>query len=456
MVYSRLERATGTEHALAFSVLERSGEYELYSTWNLADYPVGDYLNFQVWGSSMGQVSTLVNHILWTLSEQKDLISGAAPRIPEVFVRKGSYRDGRLQLQIANPERATQVTFRGKLKRTEQSDLESFQYTASLSGASTEWVEVPTGYLFDIGIEMTSERDSAADDLYLADGPWGVDYDPAVDAAPEWQVLAHSDTLEVPEGYLLERGLSMEGQVKGTINVFRHILAGDRSLDTQDFRFLSLDIHQDRPVEISLVIEGMTDWNDRLRFTLEPDSIPIRREIALADFRDGSGKTREIKGLTSIVFSVQGDYQEASNFKLELARVLLSRDATESAAGEVADEDSIQDAEEVDPEEFIAPQTKEELEAAAREKAYNELKELTAYPNPFESSLQLILPEPAAELYVAIRNISGRVVWKRMLQSTRDGRTFLLEVPGLPSGLYLYLAVDTSNGQRYEGKIIRK
>ncbi|SFR35894.1 Por secretion system C-terminal sorting domain-containing protein [Robiginitalea myxolifaciens] len=499
MVYTRMERAEGTEHTLAFAIREGISGYELFSTWNLSDYPQGDYMNFQVWGSSMGQVSTLVSHILQTLEADKPVITTQAPRIPEAFVRKGYYRDGALHLKIENPGRVSSLTIDGNLKRTELSAPENVSFTQVLSGNRVEWIEIPTGHLFDIGLRMTTGATGSADDLYLADGPWGIDLDTNRDEVPAWNIAQHKDSINSElkaifgdSTYLVERGLEMSGKVEGTINVFRHLLAGDRSLDVSAYAYMSIELQQDRPIEISLITTEMKDWNDRLRLKVVPDSTAGRLEVAFSEFRDGSGNPRNFEQLTSIVFSVQGNYQEAEEFAFavnglalttksitEVGEETTAEDTTEESTEEETSEESTEaetaeaatEAESVSndtsSDEATGAENQEETNETEQEaetasnplsapSALPELKQARTYPNPFESSFKLILPEATKELHVTLSNLRGQVVWKQKVRAGMADRIFEMVVPGLPSGVYVYRAFDFTNGQQYEGKVIRK
>ena len=58
---------------------------------------------FQVWGSTMGQVTTLVNHVLNSLAGIKKLNNHKAENIlPAVFIKNGYYNQGKLHLNIIN------------------------------------------------------------------------------------------------------------------------------------------------------------------------------------------------------------------------------------------------------------------------------------------------------------------------------------------------------------------
>ena len=104
LVNTKIRRASGElEQALHFSVRLDEYQNELYSLWNIDQYPEGDFLNFQIWGGSIPQVVNIANSILDKLQVEKGLGKTFVPAsIPEVFVQKGFYKDGKLVLDIIN------------------------------------------------------------------------------------------------------------------------------------------------------------------------------------------------------------------------------------------------------------------------------------------------------------------------------------------------------------------
>ena len=231
MVYSELERSNGNvEYALVFSVREEGASRTLYSRWNLEEYPQGDYKNFQIWGNSMGQVSTIANTILSGLSKEKTLNSSDAENVlPTVFIKNGYYQDGKLHLNIVNKVKAKWLLLDANYKITEQEEFNNLNQVVDLSGAWEQTVVVETGHLFDMGLSIIAENSYQHDAMYVADGPWGVDMNVNVDAVEKFNITPHKNTSF--RGYKIERGVVAQGQVKETINVFRNVLAGDLQLE---------------------------------------------------------------------------------------------------------------------------------------------------------------------------------------------------------------------------------
>ena len=53
IISSKIKRASGEiEYTLSFSIKMDGNENELFSYWNIDQYPTGNYQNYQIWGSS--------------------------------------------------------------------------------------------------------------------------------------------------------------------------------------------------------------------------------------------------------------------------------------------------------------------------------------------------------------------------------------------------------------------
>ncbi|MEM7382140.1 MAG: T9SS type A sorting domain-containing protein, partial [Bacteroidota bacterium] len=430
LVYSKLERNGGAvEYALVFSVKEEGSQRTLYSLWNIGEYPSGDYMNFQVWGNSMGQVSTVVNNILETLNAEKPLVSHKAENIlPTVFIRNGYYQAGKLHLNVINKVGASWMQFDGNYKRTEQSAEENLTTILPLNGDWEQEVIVDTGFLFDIGLSVIAENSYQHDVMYLADGPWGVDMNDAVDAVDNFTINAHEQKDTRIGIHEVARGISASGQVIETINVFRNILGGERQLPTEDFSYLEFNIQNSRTIEVSLVTDKTADWNDRLRLSLEPNEVETIHSLSFADFKDGSGSSVPFSKLKSIVFSVQGDYKTYKPFNLKINQMTLSADAYTAPIEEVA---TI--AEAVPQPDFVMN-----------------------YPNPVEQYTVITFPLATDRVEVSITAMTGRLVYKNEKVTAANQHSVGLQLGGMAPGLYAYVVRDMKNNKVYRGKLIKK
>lgn len=446
LVYSQLQRANGSvEYALTFSVKNEGSSQRLYSLWNLDAYPKGDYRNFQVWGNSMGQVTTLVNHILNTLSQQKELKTFKGTDIlPTVFIKNGYYKAGKLHLNVVNKVGASWLNIDGNYKISEQEQERNLNKMITLSGAWEEEVIVDTGYLFDIGISILAENSYQHDAMYLADGPWGADMNPNVDAIAEFEIKEHSEAM-TREGRSIERGVSAKGEVRETINIFRNLLAGDLQLNVTDYNFLQFNIQNDRPIEVSLVTDATDLWEERLRFALEPHAEITAQSIALADFKNQEGKSMDFTQVKTIVFSVQGDYQTYVPFALEIEGMALT---TLNIPEEEKEE-------ETETDETVILANFDSVESVAVDPII-EYVELKHYPNPFIEYTVVTLPAETEKVAVSLTNLGGQTVYQDSLRTQQNKSAIRLEAPGLNPGMYIYTIMDFQNGRTYRGKLIKE
>lgn len=442
LVYSELERANGNvEYAVVFSVREEGSQRSLYSRWNLDEYPAGDYMNFQVWGNSMGQVSTVVNEILTNLEQEGPLQSNNKDNVlPTVFIQNGYYQNGQLHLNIINKNKASWLLLDGNYKTTEQETLQNLNKYIDLTGEWEQQVTVDSGHLFDIGLSIIAENSYQHDAIYLADGPWGVDLNAQVDSLEVFEVTPH-EAWEV-DGHAVERGVVVQGEVKETVNVFRNVLAGDLQLPIGDYQYLQFNLVNDVPVEISLVTDTTSDWSERLRYTVEPNTEGKTISLAFSEFVNHEGKYIGFDQLRSIVISIQGDYENYQPFELKVDRVAL----TKSAMDQPSEEDKDVETNELDIYE----------EAMSIFDEVDLVLTLKSYPNPFVNYTDISIPEKTDEVYIRVVNLSGQVVFADTQAPTGYENSIRLELGHLPKGMYLYRIGDVAHNKTYSGKIIRQ
>lgn len=334
LISSKIKRPTGeTEYTLSFSVKLGDTANELYSFWNIAQYPDGDYYNFQIWGSSLSQVFTIGNHIIDTLTLEKPLNSQILDDvIPPVFVRSGYYSNGKIHLNIVNKVGVNSITLDASIAATEVAlDRMNMTQEIPLTGYWTDYIEVSTGQLFDVGVSLSSTASTQQDALYLADGPWGIDYQEDNVIVNNFHI--NNSTIEDIEGtHEIERQPTVSGQVQGTINLFRHVLPGDQTLDVSEYDAFQFSITNSQPIEVILVQEGLDNWNNRFRVTIPENNNETLYSILFNEFEDGNGNPATITDIKTIIFSLQGDYHSYVPFDMQVSAARFGAENTLSVA----------------------------------------------------------------------------------------------------------------------------
>lgn len=420
VILVELKRANGlTEYALNFSVQQLTASNKLHSYWNIEQYPIGDYLNFQVWGASTAQVCHIAKAIISKMEQQKNLSNEVVDnRTPTVFVKNGFYKNGKLNLAIINKSRAFNLTFEGNKKTTELATTELVSQNVSLTGAYEQNIVLDLGGMFDIGLSILGDKSKQLDGLYLADGPWGLDYSKTETTISSFVIDNIPNSSITTDQYVIERNTSVSGSIFGTLNVFRNILPGELVFDVSSYSTLGFSIQNSLPVEVVLVTENTTDWNNRLRFQIPANASLTEINILFDKFTNPLGEKYNNQRIKGIVFSVQGDYQFFQPFAVTVSQLTFKNASTLSVPSYVN---------------------------AVAKNIYN-------YPNPCVQSTTIVLPKVTESVNVKIVDINGRVVSSKNVASIANNE-ITMGLDNLNKGVYFFI-VTTQDNEQFQNKFL--
>ena len=407
VISSKIKRATGEiEFTLSFSIKLGGASNQLYSFWNIAQYPEGDYNNYQIWGSSFSQVFAIANHVIDTYTAEKTLKSEMVEdKIPSVFVKSGYYLNGQIHLNIVNKTGIGSMTFNGSIATTEVSNRIETQQNIVLSGDYNETVSITTGTLFDIGFSLATTSSAQIDALYLADGPWGIDY--LEDYATINIFHVDDESIDYQDDiHEVERQPTVSGNVKGNVNLFRHILPGDLTLDVSDYNSIQFTMFSNQAVELILMPEELTDWNNRLRYTIPANSNETAYAIEFSEFVNASGNPESLSNIKTVVFSIIGDYSSYKPFEIVVSDLAFAKQSALSVEDEIASEKT----------------------------------SLTNYPNPFKTNTTIKLANASQYIDIMVYDMLGRTVDAQHIITT--GKKANYNAPNLSKGIYKYKLVN--------------
>lgn len=419
VIMVKLRRETGlVEYALNFSILKDGAENKLKSFWNIGQYPLGDYVNFQIWGSSMGQVNNIANIVLAKFEEQGPIVTEVVTnRIPNVFVKKGRYKNGKLYLTLINKSKSTNVFFDGNKKINEFASATNVIENLSISTSYEQDLEVDLGNIFDVGFSITGDKSMLNDALYLADGPWGLDYD-TNEVNNAALVIDNTANTEIVNGqYEIERNSSASGDVRGIVNLFRNLLPGDLVFDATDYSSLVFTIQNTLPIEVVLVTEAVV-WENRLRFDIPANASPETINITFDKFTNPLSQKYNNEKLKGIVFSVKGDNTTFQPFSVNVSKLLFSN----GTLGLSSNQNKL-------------------------------VKGIYNYPNPAKSSTTLVLPLKTESVSVKIVDIIGRVISKQEFKNIGSNNEITVSLNGCSKGVYMFM-VTTKEDNKFYSKFI--
>lgn len=421
MISSKITRANGeVEYALGFSIKHDGAQNELYSLWEIGQYPTGDYYNFQVWGSSFSQVFAITNGILSNFNQSQSVVNTTmTATVPEVFVNSGYYKNGALHLTITNKTGVLNMNFSGNLSVTEQSGRQNITQSINLSGGYQEDITIPTGGLFDIGFSINTGS-SQPDTLYLADGPWGLDYLDTYATVSQFDINAGNTSVS-PNVYHVERNPIVTGNVKGNINLFRHLLPGDQSLDITNYDTIQFDLSNDQDVEIVLVPNADVAWTDRYTFTIPANQgSTTTHTIRINEFENRSGVSFSYPDIKTIVFSVISDYSTTIPFSISINDLQIGQFSTLSV-----------------------------------NQNYDAIAQVMVYPNPASTTAYFKLPVSTSSIELHIYDMNGRLINRKTESLLETENSFKYDVTSLKKGYYVY-KILTANNESFMGKLVKQ
>ncbi|PQJ72601.1 T9SS type A sorting domain-containing protein [Polaribacter butkevichii] len=414
VIKSKIRNVSGkVEYTLSFSIKVDNNNKELFSFWNIDQYPTGNYQNYLIWGSSYAQVYATANYILEKYSLIGTLKSKTIESVlPNVFVQTGSYSNGIVHLNLINRTQEKAVNFVGNIADTEVSDHVKAANTFSLSGDYNEVLAIETGILFDIGFYLETTSSNQKDALYLADGPWGLDYLKEYAMVSNFEIKTFKREFKETV-YEVERSVKAIGEVKGNVNLFRHLLPENKTLNVVKYNFLNFKIRNNEPVEIVLMSSEDRAWKNRLRYTIPANSKEKMYSISFSDFVDHLGNKAAITDIKTVVFSIIGDYTNYKPFNFDINQIAFTINNTLITDDVIVEKN-------------------------------NKLKN---YPNPFTSSTTILLPVASNDIQIKVYDVMGRVVDVQKLSAHSSSKEVQYNAPQLKKGVYKYSLIDDTKSQ---------
>jgi len=399
------------DYAVSFIAWSNGDGLSIDSRWQNSAYqtdPSAGIMNFQVWSLTLQSTIDLVADILTRMSTtgQLTFLNSDTPEIPEVRVISGSYTQGLIRLQIDNHVGADQITLTGSLSRTEQDSREGFAYTTILDPSlAKQEISLPLGVLYDVGFTMTTPISDIADQLYFADGSWGLDFEEGGAVAREFSVAPVATPYSVNE-MALDRAVVFSGSVRNYVSLFRSLRAGSQPVDLYGFNALTFDARGTDNVTVTLTRKSISGWDKQYRCQVQLTPEYQSFQIDFDKLSSTINETGFVPGdVVSVVFSVSGTGIAFKEVDIEVRNLKFVQ--TDSEQSDL----------------------------------YANNFNLSLYPNPVGDLLQLSFELPEHKLaLIEIIDITGKKVHAEILKNTTEGfNQRLLNLRDVQPGHYMVL-----------------
>jgi Secretion system C-terminal sorting domain len=330
------------------------------------------------------------------------------PSIPKVFVKKGSYDNGILTLNIQNTNGASQITLSGNYTSSETHKRGTINKTIALSGASEESISVAVGSIFDIGFNLKNNKATEYDALYFADGTWGLDYDKNATKVDYFDVES-AFSLTQNDAFTLERNPSVRGNTKDYVSLFRTLRPASIEADMSGFNNLSFSAWGSNIVEVTLMKKSVTSWSKQYRSEVRLSADRQTFNLSLKDFSNGTNEPIKADDLVSVVFTFKGDGKTEKSYEMNIENLVFNNNANQ-------------------------------------EKAVAEGK-INVFPNPASEATDLTFNvAERGTAQVNVTNLQGLQVHSFKVELAKGNNRVTVPVLDLPAGMYV-ISVITSKGK---------
>jgi len=425
-IMSRLDQEDGSvDVTVTFVAYEKAnGNIVIDARWNQNDYviePSDKVYNFQVWSVSESLTQDLVEDIITLMEANSSVSSITASNVitPTVYVKNGYYENGKIYLALVNTIGASEINIQANRTLYEGDTRINFGDQISLDPSKTEETIVwNTGYLFDTGFEMTNNIGGGRDILYLADGPWGTDFERDSGVTNSvFNVSAETGytTATAPAEKHLERDISFSGNVKNYVNVYRMLRSGHLPVDVSAFNQIEFEASLSgfNEITVTLVTNNITNWSEQYRKTISVSNGAMGTySVDVADLVSAGNIPLDLSEVINVTFSVVGDYQNFQPMNLNIANVTFNTEGRVVSQIEFANDAN---------------------------------KGLNIYPNPFSGAAHIdIALSGKSDVRVELYDLSGKMVDAAHLGNFNTGTNTAVYSPSaeLLDGVYLMKVID--------------
>ncbi len=433
-IMARLDQENGlVDMAITFVAYKKAdGSFTIDARWNQNEYEIQNsdkVYNFQVWSVSESLTKDLVSDILslMQVDGQVNSITSSNVSVPTVYVKTGRYENGALQLEMVNTIGASEINIMANRTLFENGTRTNFGNQIALNATkSEETVTWNTGYIFDSGFEILNNVGGGRDILYMADGPWGADFERNTGVSNSAFSVSQETGFTSQNGEMhLERDIQFTGSLKNYVSIYRMIRPGHRSADLSDYNQITFDASLSgfNEIIVTLVSEEITKWSEQYRITVPVNNAAMGSyTIDIADLVSAGNLPLDLSKIMNITFSVVGDYQNFAPISLDIANVTFTNRGKAIGTAELD---------------------------------YDQKQSMNVYPNPFSGAahIDLNLVE-SGEVSLELYDLSGKMVDRAELGYQFSGVQTAVYTPNVDlfEGVYL-MKVHTAK-QSFTQKVV--
>ncbi len=404
------------EYAIAFVVGKdkRRDNYTLQTNWLLSSYePDENMYNFQVWSAHPDHAVKLAGDVLDNLKKEQAVVQTNDMVLPKSYITYG-YRDkDNLIVRINNTTNATSARLVFEERINEDAGLSMMEIPLTLvPGKNNEFIiPIKDGYEYQGSLYLDGVLE---DEVYLADGNWGIDYDNAYTAVERFERGNNKERVYKDGEYPVYRNVTLQAKSRDYVSVYKAIRSGTEKADLTAYKSLKFYAQGNGQVEVRLTRDSIVDWRSQYKTAVTLTEKGKEYSISFDDFlSDRIEAPFNPKDVKTIVFTYTTDGGKSQNITLNISDVSFSKEAVTATRG---------------------------LDSRI----------LTIAPNPNEGKFECrFVSEEERILDMSITDVTGKVVFSRSVAAAMGVNAIPVDL-NLPSGTILFISLKGSDDLFYD------
>lgn len=396
--------------SLSAKMVNDNNNFSIESHWNLDLYEEDVvFYNFQIWSNSIDDLYLLAEEVLNLLNNQKPILEYNNSAPPTVFVRKGKYLNGALNLQIINTNATNNVYLDAGHRTTETSD---FYYTSSSLNLNENYIsnlQIPTGNIFDIGFRI-GDGVNIPDDIFMSDGPWGIDDSQISTTVNNYNISQNEIEFESND-FPIERNLVLNATTSTYFAAYRAITPRFQPVNLTEYNSFKLKAKGTGNLEITFVKQSISNWENQYKTTISLTDNFQDFDIPFSNFQSINGSNLVLDDVVTIVFTMFSEDGLVTTKEMHLHDVRFSTTNTLSIAQLETDSNTI-----------------------------------AAYPNPMNNATTIHFKANQVEnIQFIVYSQLGKIVYQTNMLTTIGENEIKLNRGSLSSGLYFCKITNQRN-----------
>ncbi len=404
------------EYAIAFVAGKDKGRdnYTLQTNWLLSSYEPDEHMyNFQVWSANPEHAVKLAGDVLDNLRKEQDVKQINEMVLPKSYITYG-YRDKEnLIVRINNLTSSTSGRLVFEERINEDAGLSMMEIPLTLvPGKNNEFViPIRDGYEYQGSLYLDGVLE---DEVYLADGNWGIDYDNNYTAIERFERGNNKERIYQDGEYPVYRNVTLQAKSRDYVSVYKAIRSGTEQADLTAYKSLRFYAQGNGQVEVRLTRDSIVDWRSQYKTVVNLTEKGKEYTISFDDFlSDNIDAPFHPKDVKTIVFTYNTGGGKSQEITLHVSDVSFSKEAVTATRG---------------------------LDSRV----------LSIVPNPNEGKFECrFASEKDRILNMSITDVTGKVVFSKSVAAAMGVNVIPVDL-NLPSGMILFISLKGDDDLFYD------